>query len=48
MEYISIESLYDLYLDTINRIGMHLLESDDETLGYEIFEEFLAVSGFIT
>lgn len=40
MKEISIQTLYELYLDTINRCGTYLLNSDDETIEYEIFEEF--------
>ncbi|OPH47917.1 hypothetical protein BC351_39175 [Paenibacillus ferrarius] len=40
MEYISIEELYELYVDTIKRCGTYLLDSDDLVIGYNIFEEF--------
>ncbi len=40
MNEISISELYELYLNTLNRCGRYLLEADDETIEYEIFEEF--------
>lgn len=40
MENISIEELYQLYVDTIKRCGTYLIDSDDLVIGYDIFEEF--------
>ncbi|BFT70109.1 hypothetical protein [Paenibacillus sp. P36] len=40
MKKISIEELYELYVDTIKRCGTYLLDSDDLVIGYNIFEEF--------
>ncbi|WHX98454.1 hypothetical protein [Neobacillus sp. DY30] len=34
------KQLMELFLDTIQRCGTHLYNMDDETIEYEIFEEF--------
>ena len=33
-------ALMDLFVDTLEKCGVHLLEMNDEILGYYIFEEF--------
>ncbi len=40
MEIITPEMLMELFLDTLNRCGLFLLNEDDEEIGYSIFEEF--------
>ena len=40
MENISVDNLFGLYIDTINHCGEFLLKSEDEEIGYRIFEEF--------
>jgi hypothetical protein len=40
MEKISLSKLYDLYKDTLSNCGTYLLNKDDETIEYNIFEEF--------
>lgn len=37
---ITTERLLELYLDTIQRCGIHLLNTEDEVVEYDIFEEF--------
>jgi hypothetical protein len=40
MNEISVEELNECFLNTIQRVGTHLLSENDETLEYELFEEF--------
>ncbi|MDR6551880.1 hypothetical protein [Paenibacillus qinlingensis] len=40
MKKISIEELYELYVDTIKRCGTYLIKADDLVIGYNIFEDF--------
>lgn len=40
MDKISIEKLMELYVDTIDKCGTYLLNEDDMSIGYNIFEEF--------
>ena len=40
MEKKSLNQLYELYKDTLNKCGSYLLEESDETIEYNIFEEF--------
>jgi len=40
MKEISIEKKFDLYLDTLEKCGIELLNLSDEMIGYYIFEEF--------
>jgi predicted RNA-binding protein associated with RNAse of E/G family len=37
---ISLNKLLELYVDTLNKCGTYLLAGDDETILYNIFEEF--------
>lgn len=37
---ISLNKLLELYVDTLNKCGEYLLDKDDETIEYNIFEEF--------
>jgi hypothetical protein len=37
---ISLNKLLELYIDTLNKCGTYLLDEDDETIEYNIFEEF--------
>lgn len=37
---ITIEERYDLFVDTLNKCGMYLLNENDETISYFIYEEF--------
>ena len=37
---LSIEELFDLYSDTLNKCGAFLLNEDDSVIEYNIFEEF--------
>lgn len=37
---ITIEERYDLLVDTINKCGLYLLNEDDDTISYAIYEEF--------
>ncbi len=39
MKKIEIRKLYDLYLDTLSRLGTYLLDEDSETIEYNVFEE---------
>lgn len=43
---ISINTLYDLYLDTVARCARSLIRETDEVIGYNLFEEF--ASGAVT
>ncbi len=40
MGQITDEELFDLYNDTIEKCGIYLLKEEDETIEYNIFEEF--------
>lgn len=40
MEKISVEKLFEFYNDTFDLCGIYLLESDDITISYNIYEEF--------
>lgn len=40
MTEISIDQLYELFLDTIGRCNSALREQSDEEIAYELFEEF--------
>ena len=40
MQNISLSKLMELYVDTLQHCGTHLLEMSDEDIGYYIFEEF--------
>jgi len=40
MGSISLEKLYDLYRDTLSKCGLYLLNEDNETVEYNLFEEF--------
>ena len=40
VEEINIRKLMELYLDTIDKCGMYLLNSDNEVIEYNVFEEF--------
>lgn len=45
---ISISKLMELFVDTLQKCGMHLLEMNDEHIGYNIFEEFdIGASSFL-
>jgi len=37
---ITVNKLMELFVDTLQKCGMHLLEMSDEYIGYYIFEEF--------
>ncbi len=37
---IPLNKLFELYTDTLSKCGNYLLDKDDETIGYNIFEEF--------
>jgi hypothetical protein len=37
---ISVNELLELYVDTLEKCGMHLLEMSDDYIGYYVFEEF--------
>lgn len=40
MDKITVEQLHELYVDTLSKCGSYLLNEDDETIEYNIFEEF--------
>ena len=40
MKEITEEKLFELYTDTLQKCGIRLLEMNDESIGYYIFEEF--------
>lgn len=40
MEQLSEQNLLELYDDTLDKCGAFLLDEDDETNGYNIYEEF--------
>jgi hypothetical protein len=40
MKQITENQLLDFYNDTLNRCGMFLLNEDDETIEYNIYEDF--------
>lgn len=40
MNEISVEELMELYVETLANCGTYLLNEDDETIDYNIFEEF--------
>ena len=40
MDNISVGKLNDLFVDTIQRCNYGLVDKDDETIEYELFEEF--------
>ena len=40
MEKEELNKLFDFYTDTLNKCGIYLLNEDDETIEYNIFEEF--------
>ncbi len=49
MENISLNQLYALYKDTLNKSGTYLLNEDNETINYNIFEEFdIGVISFLS
>ena len=37
---ITVNKLMELFVDTLQKCGIHLLEMSDEYIGYYIFEEF--------
>lgn len=39
-EEIKVAKLMELYLDTLQKSGLYLLNEDDEVIEYNIFEEF--------
>ena len=39
-EEILVETLMELYLDTLKKCGMFLVDEDDDIIEYNIFEEF--------
>lgn len=48
MDNISVGELNDLFVDTIQRCTCDLIDKDDETIEYELFEEFdLGVHSFL-
>lgn len=48
MENITIDTLFELYEDTIDKCGSYLLEEEDETIEYNVFEEFdIGVHSFL-
>jgi len=40
MELIDDQKLFDLYNDTLQKCGTYLLQEDEETIEYNIYEEF--------
>lgn len=40
MEEITVEKLFELYTDTLEKCGMYLLDESNETIEYNIFEDF--------
>lgn len=40
MEQLREQKLLELYNDTLEKCGAFLLDEDDETIGYNIYEEF--------
>lgn len=48
MELITIDQLYELYNDTLSKCGVFLLKENDETIEYNIFEDFdIGVHSFL-
>lgn len=48
MERISIIELNNLFIDTLQRCAYDLINKDDETIEYELFEEFdIGVNSFL-
>lgn len=45
---ISSQELYECYMDTLHKCGVYLLSSSDETIAYNIYEEFdIGVHSFL-
>jgi hypothetical protein len=40
MDEISVDRLYEFYLDTVGRCGSYLRQESEEEIGYQLFEEF--------
>jgi hypothetical protein len=40
MDEISIDRLYEFYLDTVGRCGSYLRQESEDEIGYQLFEEF--------
>ena len=40
MEQITVKKLFEFYNDTLNKCGTFLLNEDDKTIEYNIYEEF--------
>lgn len=40
MEQITEQELFEFYNDTLNKCGVFLLQEDDETIEYNIYEDF--------
>lgn len=48
MKNITDKELLELYLDTLNKCGVYLLDEDDATIEYAIYEEFdIGVNSFL-
>jgi hypothetical protein len=48
MEQIPEQKLLDLYNDTLNKCGVYLLNEEDETIEYNIYEDFdIGVHSFL-
>lgn len=49
MKKISVEKLYELYIDTIQKCGIGVLDLDEDLIEYNIFEEFdIGVISFLS
>lgn len=48
MEQVTDQELLEFYNDTINKCGIYLLNEDDETIEYNIYEDFdIGVHSFL-
>lgn len=48
MEQITVQALFELYNDTISKCGVYLLYEEDETIEYNIYEDFdIGVHSFL-